>query len=197
MIRINLLPFRTERKKENVRRQVSLFLLSLILVLIVLVYYNFNLSSKIGGLNKKITNTKADLNRYNEINQEIARIKKNLEILRKKMAVIEQLESDRHAPVQLLDTMTQVLMAKRMWFIKLDVKDKKVSINGIALDNKTVADFMVRLQNSGLFSNVNLKTLKRHEVQKSNLKSFAIVCTKKPPQLQKENKNSKPKKVKA
>ena len=197
MIRINLLPFRTERKKENVRRQVSLFLLSLILVLIVLVYYNFNLNSKIVRLNNKITNTKADLNRYNEINQEIAKIKKNLEILRKKMAVIEQLESDRHAPVQLLDTMTQVLMAKRMWFTKLDLKDQRVSINGIALDNKTVADFMVRLQNSGLFSNVNLKTLKRHEVQKSNLKSFAIVCTKKPPQLQKENKNSKPKKVKA
>ena len=197
MIRINLLPFRIERKKENVRRQVSLFLLSLILVLIVLVYYNFNLGSKIDTLDKRIKNTKTELDRYNEINKEIAKIKKNLEILRKKMAVIEQLESDRHAPVQLLDTMTQVLMAKRMWFIKLDVKGQKVSINGIALDNKTVADFMVRLQNSGLFSNVNLKTLKRHEVQKSNLKSFAIVCTKKPPQLQKENKNSKPKKVKA
>lgn len=196
MIRINLLPFRTERKKENVRRQVSLFLLSLILVLIVLVYYNFNLSSKIGKLNKKIANTKTDLNRYNEINQEIARIKKNLELLRKKMAVIEQLESDRHAPVQLMDTLTQVLMAKRMWFTKLEAKDTSVSINGIALDNKTVADFMVRLQNSGLFSNVNLKTLKRQAVQKSNLKSFQIVCTKKPPQLQKANMNSTPKKVK-
>ena len=182
MIRINLLPFRTERKKENVRRQVSLFLLSLALVLIVLVYYNFNLSSKIGKLNQKITNTKTELNRYNEINQEIARIKKNLENLRKKMAVIEQLELDRHAPVQLLDTMTQVLMSKRMWFTKLEVKDKTVSINGIALDNKTVADFMVRLQNCGLFSNVNLKTLKRQLVQKSNLKSFQIICTKVAPQ---------------
>ena len=178
MIRINLLPFRTERKKENVRRQVSLFLLSLILVLIVLVYYNFNLSSKIGKLNKKITNTKTDLNRYNEINQEIARIKNNLEILRKKMAVIEQLESDRHAPVQLMDTITQVLIAKRMWLTKLEVKDKAVNINGIALDNKTVADFMVRLQKCGLFSNVNLKTLKRQEVQQSNLKSFQIIGTK-------------------
>jgi type IV pilus assembly protein PilN len=196
MIRINLLPFRTERKKENIRRQISLFLLSLILVLIVLVYYNFNLSSKIGKLDKKITTTKTDLNRYNEINQEIARIKNNLEILRKKMAVIEQLESDRHAPVQLLDTMTQVLMAKRMWLTKLEVKDQTVSIIGIALDNKTVADFMVRLQNSGMFSSVNLKTLKRQEVQKSNLKSFQIACTKKPLQLQKANKNSTPKKVK-
>ena len=196
MIRINLLPFRTERKKENVRRQVSLFLLSLILVLIVLVYYNFNLSSKIGKLNKKITNTKADLNRYNEINQEIAKIKKNLEILRKKMAVIEQLESDRHAPVQLMDTMTQVLIAKRMWLTKLEVKAKSVSINGIALDNKTVADFMVRLQNSGLFNSVNLKTLKRQEVLKSNLKSFQIVANKKTKQLQKADKKSKSKKAK-
>jgi len=182
MIRINLLPFRTDRKKENVRRQLSLFLLSLILVLIVLVYYNFSLNSRIGKLSNKITTTKTELQRYNEINKEIARIKKNLETLRKKMAVIEQLESDRHAPVRLLDTMTQVLMAKRMWFTKLEVQEKLVRINGIALDNKTVADFMVRLQNCGLFSNVNLKTLKRQLVQKSNLKSFQIICTKVAPQ---------------
>jgi type IV pilus assembly protein PilN len=78
--------------------------------------------------------------------------------------------------------MTQVLMAKRMWFTKLEVQEKLVRINGIALDNKTVADFMVRLQNCGLFSNVNLKTLKRQLVQKSNLKSFQIICTKVAPQ---------------
>jgi type IV pilus assembly protein PilN len=183
MIRINLLPFRADRKKENVRRQVSLFLLSLILVLLVLVYYNFILNSKIGKLNNKISATKAELQRYNEINKEIARIKNNLETLRKKMAVIEKLESDRHAPVQLLDTMTQVLMAKRMWFTKLDVNEKTVDIQGIALDNKTVADFMVRLQNCGLFSSVNLKTLKRQEVRRSNLKSFQIIGTKVSPQM--------------
>ena len=194
MIRINLLPFRTERKKENVRRQVSLFLLSLVLVLVVLVYYNFSLSSKIGKLNNKISATKTDLQRYNEINKEIARIKNNLETLRKKMAVIEKLESDRHAPVRLMDTLTQVLMAKRMWFTKLDVKESTVDIKGIALDNKTVADFMVRLQNSGLFSSVNLNTLKREAVQKTNLKSFEITCTKVSPQIQKAE--STPKKVK-
>ena len=87
MIRINLLPFRTERKKENVRRQASLFLLSLFLVLLVLFYYNFSLNSKIGKLNKKIETTNTELTKYNEINKKIARIKKNLEILRKKMAV--------------------------------------------------------------------------------------------------------------
>ena len=197
MIRINLLPFRTERKKENVRRQVSLFLLSLVLVLVVLVYYNFSLSSKFSRLNGKIKSTKSDLQRYNEINTEIARIKKNLETLRKKMAVIEQLEANRHAPLRLMDTMTQVLVAKRMWFTKLDAKGNTVDIQGIALDNKTVADFMVRLQNSGLFSNVNLKTLKRQEVQKTNLKSFQIRCTNVSPQTKKAESKPTTKKVKA
>jgi type IV pilus assembly protein PilN len=196
MIRINLLPFRAERKKENVRRQLSFFLLSLILVLIVLVYYNFSLSSKIGKLNKTITITKTELNRYEEINKEIARIKKTLENLKKKMAVIDQLEADRHAPVRLLDTMTQVLVTNRMWLVSLDDQEKAVIINGIALDNKTVADFMVGLQNCGLFGNVNLKTVKHQEVQKSKLKGFQIICTKAPPQQPEAEKAKTAKKVK-
>lgn len=198
MIRINLLPFRTERKKENVRRQVSLFLLSLVLVLLVLFYYNFSLNSKIGKLNNKIEATTTELAKYNEINKEIARIKKNLEVLQKKMAVITQLESDRYAPVVLMDTMTQVLVEKRMWFNGLTLGDQTVTITGIALDEKTVADFMVRLQNCGLFSNVELKSVKRTTVEKSNLKSFHIVCTKVPPeQPKKPETQNKLKKVKA
>jgi type IV pilus assembly protein PilN len=198
MIRINLLPFRTERKKENVRRQVSLFLLSLVLVLLVLFYYNFSLNSKIGKLNKRIETANNELKKYNEINKEIARIKKNLEVLQKKMAVIAQLESDRYAPVILMDTMTQVLVAKRMWLTSLSVSDTNVNIEGIALDEKTVADFMVRLQNSGLFNNVVLKSVKRQEVEKSNLKSFQVVCSKvPPPQPEQPPQKRKSRKVKA
>jgi type IV pilus assembly protein PilN len=114
------------------------------------------------------------------------------------MAVIAQLESDRYAPVILMDTMTQVLVSKRMWFTNLSVSDTKVDITGIALDEKTVADFMVRLQDSGLFSNVELKSVKRTQVEKSNLKSFKVVCTKVPPQQPKQpRKKRNTRKVKA
>lgn len=191
MIRINLLPFRADRKKENVRRQVSLFLLSTVLLLIIAFYYNWVLNSRIDKFTKEIKTTNAKLTEYNEINKEIARIKKNLENLRKKMAVIEQLESNRHAPVILMDTMTQVLVAKRMWLNELAVQEKTVKIVGIALDEKTVADFMVRLQNSGLFSHVELKSVKRQTVQKTNLKGFHIMCTKVQPQESKPEDKSK------
>ena len=180
MIRINLLPFRAARKKENIRRQVSIFLLSLILVLCILFVVNYGLGFMVSNLKSDIEKANAELQKYNEINQEIARIKKTLENLQKKMDVINRLELNRHAPVRLLDTFTQMVVSKRMWFTRLEEKDATVKIEGIALDNKTVADFMVRLQGSGLFNNVNLKTLKQKEFEGNNLKSFQINCIKMP-----------------
>jgi type IV pilus assembly protein PilN len=181
MIRINLLPFRAARKKENIRRQVSIFLLSLVFLLILLFYHNWNLGHKIDGLNAKITQTNSELKKYEAINKEIEEIKKKLSNLKQNLAVMDTLEANRFEPTRLMEAMTQVIVPQRMWFTRLDSKDKTVDIKGIALDNKTVADFMVRLEQSGLFSDVNLETLKAQAVQKANLKSFQISCVKKAP----------------
>ena len=168
MIRINLLPFRAARKKENIRRQVSIFVLSLAFLLIVLFYINWSLGNQIDNLNAQIKHAKAELTKYDQINKEIAEIKKKLSNLKKKMTVMEALEANRFEPTRLLETMTQVVVPKRMWFTRMDSKDQRVTINGIALDNKTVADFMVRLEKTGLFSDVDLKTLKQRKVEKKN-----------------------------
>ncbi len=183
MIRINLLPFRTDRKKENIRRQVSIFLLSLAFMLIILFYFNFSLNSKIDKLSSNIKDTKSDLAKFEKINKEIAEIKKKLDNLKKKMAVMNTLEANRFAPIRLMDTMTQAIVPRRMWFTRLQSKGARVSISGVALDNTTVADFMIRLENSGLFEAVALKTLKRRKSTKGStaqFKTFTIVCTKKP-----------------
>ncbi len=180
MIRINLLPFRAARKKENIRRQVSIFMLSLAFMLIIFFYYNSRLGNKVDSLNANIKHTKTELAKYNKINDEIAQIKKKLSNLKKKVAVMKTLEANRFEPTRLLDVMTQVVVPKRMWFTSLESKGDKVKINGTALDNKTVADFMVRLEDCGLFKEVDLKTLKRIKGQVKDLKSFTISCTKKP-----------------
>jgi type IV pilus assembly protein PilN len=179
MIRINLLPFRSNRKKENIRRQLSIFVLSLILAVVAIFGVNFFLGSQIGDLGRRITTTQAELEKYEKINKEIEEIKKKLDNLNKKLAVIRDLEANRYEPVRLLDTLSQVMIDKRMWYTALDMKAELVNISGIAMDDKTVADFMLRLEGSGLFSAVNLKTLKQVEVQKTTVKSFEIACHKK------------------
>jgi type IV pilus assembly protein PilN len=189
-----LLPFRAARKKENVRRQVSIFMLSLAFLLIIFFYYNYRLSNKVDSLNANIKQTKTELVKYTKINTEIAQIKKKLNNLKKKMAVMKTLEANRFEPTRLLDIMTQVVVPKRMWFTRLESRGEKVKINGIALDNKTVADFMVRLEDCGLFKEVNLNTLKRKKAKAADLKSFTISCIKKPligPEPNNKLKNAK------
>ncbi|MFQ5484405.1 MAG: PilN domain-containing protein, partial [Desulfobacterales bacterium] len=55
-----------------------------------------------------------------------------------------------------------------------------VGINGIALYNKTIADFMTRLEGSKLFSSVNLKSIRQQNIKRVNLnlKRFAIISNK-------------------
>ena len=139
---------------------------------------NLLLSSQIDDLNSRMTTAQAELQQYEKINKDIEEMKKKLDTLNKKMAVIRELDTNRYEPVRLMDTLSQVIIEKRMWYTALDIKSDLININGIAMDDKTVADFMLRLEGSGWFSAVNLKTLKQIELQKTTLKSFEISCQK-------------------
>ena len=195
MIKINLLPFRTARKKENVRRQLSILFFSLFLVFMLLIYYNIKLSGQVKEIKSKVETAKTENAKYEKINNEINEIKAKLEILNTKMDVIKTLESNRYEPVRLMDAMTSLVVPKRMWFVNLDGRGNTVNISGVAIDNQTVADFMTRLERSKLFETVNLKTLKQN-VDKSKtskcstFKSFDISCSK---PLKKEKKEEKKK----
>jgi type IV pilus assembly protein PilN len=176
MIRINLLPFRAARKKENVRRQVSIFLLSFILIIIAVFYYNNWLSNHIKKLEARNQETTKQIAKYDKINKEIAQIKNTLNSLKKKIQVIETLDSGRKNAVNLLESMTEMIIEERMWFTVLSVNGNSISLGGIALDERTIADFMKRLETKGGYANVTLKSLQRKEIKgKSlNLKSFNL-----------------------
>lgn len=176
MIRINLLPFRTARKKQNVRRQLAYIFLSFLLVLAALTLYDFSLGNKIDSLSGKIEATKKQVEKYRRDAREVDEIRKKLATLKKKTEVINNLENNRQWPVRLMDTMTQVIVPQRMWLTRLAVKSLGLDLDGVAIDNKTVADFMTRLEKTGIFSNVALRKLERKTIGSSNLKQFQIYC---------------------
>jgi type IV pilus assembly protein PilN len=192
MIRINLLPYRESRKKESILRQINTFLAVFFIVFVILLYYNIWLGKKIDDLNTKIKNTKIMLTQAETQSKKVDQIKKELEKLGHKTDVIKSIEKNRRAPVILLENMTKMVAentsiltpdtladndnkpVKRLWFKSFDASGGKVNIKGIALDNKTIADFMSRLEESKLYNNVNLKTIKQQKVDKLNLKHFEI-----------------------
>lgn len=191
MIHINLLPFRAARKKENVRRQVTIALLTVIFVVTAMAYYHVGLNNTIDEWTAKNANIKLELLKFEQKAKKVDKIKNALKNLRKKIEIIKNLETKRKLAVSLLDQMTQMVVAnvpnaesesndtkpvKRLWFTRLQSNSKTITINGIALDNKTVADFMTRLETSKFFENVNLTTLQQKRINKLDLKNFVITC---------------------
>ena len=176
MIRINLLPYRAARKKENIRIQVNIFFGSLIIALGIIFLANTYLSGRIDKLNNEITSTKQQVAKYEEINKEIAEIKNKLDVLERKIQVINSLERDRKAPVENLDSLYNLVVEKRMWYTQIEEKGDDVKVSGIAVDNQTVADYMTRLEKSDRYTNVRLSAIKQHKLQNQdlNLKQFDI-----------------------
>ena len=198
MIKINLIPFRAARRKENIRRQISVFLLSLLFISVVLVYYNTTLGSKISELESNIASTKKQLTATQKKARQVDQIKKKLNLLQRKTRVIRNLELNRKEPVKMLDAMTQLIVPERMWITSFKNQGRRINLNGIALDNQTVADFMTRMERSKLFSSINLKKVNRKRIGKNNLKSFAITANKRVTKAKKPRKKAskKPKKQK-
>ena len=191
MIRINLLPFRAARKKENIRRQISVFFLSFFLMLAVLIYYNIHLGGKIKNLKTDVDTTKKEVAKFQKITKQIEEIKQKLAILEKKTEVIRKLETNRFESVEMLENMSGKIIANRMWFTSFNDRPKNVQIDGIALDNKTVADFMTRLEGTGLFGSVRLQTIQKHLVKGSGLKKFSITCSKPEPNEPKKDQKKR------
>ena len=184
MIRINLLPFRAARKKENIRKQVSVFFLCLMLIMIVLVWVHFYLGSKQTRLTANVTDTKKELALYKKKNEEIKEIRKKLQDLEMRQNVIKDLEKQRFLPVHILDELTDEIVAERMWLTRLKIGGNQMDVDGIALDNNTVAKFITNLEGmsalndpkSPMYEKVRLNKLQQERIRNINMKSFQITA---------------------
>lgn len=182
MIKINLLPFRVARSRENIRRQLSIFLLLFVFVCLVLLLLYMKKASRVAELQGQVATVDVELVKYKKIGDEIEDIQKKLEVLKKKMAVIDRLEDDRFEPVTLLVGISEAVVKGRMWIDSLTDSGATVKISGVAMDEKTVADFMTQLEKSNLFSGVALGTLKKKTFKDNiDFKTFELLCAKKNP----------------
>ena len=178
MIRINLLPYLAARKKENIRKQISVFTGSIILVLAALFYYYTFTQDKIDTMEARLKSVKQEIKQYKKKAERVNQIKEQLETVDKKYEIILSLKERRRKPLKLLDSMTGLVVPERMWLSEMASDRKSVKLSGTAFDNKTVADFMTNLENSNLFGEVNLESLKLENLKDIKVKSFNLTCSK-------------------
>ena len=178
MIKINLLPFRAARKKENIRRQISIYVLSIVCLVLLMGFFFLNLNRKVTALNNDRTAKKKELATYAETTKKIKELKKKIAEIRAKLDVIKDLESKKTGPVLLLDELSVAVPKEKLWLTSLDERKGILTLKGTAMDNDTVALFMTNLEKSEHILSVDLqstklKTLKQHKL---SVIDFDLTC---------------------
>ncbi|MFP4444690.1 MAG: PilN domain-containing protein [Desulfosudaceae bacterium] len=178
MIKTNLLPYRAARRKENIRRQLSVFVLFFIFIAMGLFYYRLHLSNKIDTLDDQLKAVKTELKGFQDQVKEVDEIKAKLSVLDQKLGVMDDLNKGREEPVVLLQKLVDLTVKNQMWITSMSEAGDQISLNGIAMDNKTVAMFMSRIEKDEFFSGVELKSLVLVNREGLKLKQFNLTCSK-------------------
>jgi len=178
MIRINLLPFRAARTKENIKRQISIYVLTLVFVFAVMLLVFLQLNGRLRAVRAEKDTAQRQLATYAQTTKKINLLKKQINEIRSKLNVIRDLEKKKTGPVRLLDEIAEAVPKNRLWLRSLDEKKGTLMLRGTAMDNETVALFMTNLEKAEHITTVDLRstTLKYLDKYKLNVVDFDLDC---------------------
>jgi len=176
MIKINLLKARKEKgKKFGVRKEMIIFIFSMVVLLALLGIVQWIMSGEKEKTFVQISNTKKEIDYYKSLTTEVNKAKEQQRILQEKLNVINLLKKEKASPAKVLDELC-IDKPEKIYFESVKKDGSKLGIEGVALDDETVANFMTNLRKSRLFRNVDLIVSEKTEVSKISLKKFILSC---------------------
>lgn len=156
MIEINLLPHRESRRLADLRQSVALLALGLVIAGGGIFFAASSVSGELERAQTNVRQLEAAIELFKPQQEQVASFKKQRNQLEDKLDVIKSLAEARTGPVKLFDELAD-LAPERLWLKSLSTKGGQVTLEGSSLDTGIVADFLRSLNESKLFSNVDLK----------------------------------------
>lgn len=178
MIRINLLPFRAARKRENIRRQIGIYIAIVVIVIAAIVLYSQRLFSDLSQKVEEKNKINAELGKYQRTLTIMKQLEKQIKEINAKLDVIKTLEEGKTGPVLLLDELAMAVPKDKLWLTSLTEREGILSLTGTAMDNATVALFMKNLENQKHITSVELQSARIKDLPKYRLKvsDFSLQC---------------------
>jgi len=176
MIKINLLPYKEERKREAMIRQIVTLSASVIIFILIVGTIHFYMTMTLNGLEKDVAASKKKLAELTKITGDLEKFKKDKALVEKKIAIIDSLEKGRTGPLRLLDEFATRVPEGRMWLITIEESGASLTVEGMAKDNPTIAFFMKTLEESPYIESVDLVSSKQETVSEVSLMRFRLSC---------------------
>jgi type IV pilus assembly protein PilN len=173
MIRINLLPVREARRKQDVQQQLLLLGAALAASLVATVLFHWHTSRQIAGAEERIVQLQTQIDEFKPQLARVDEYRTKKADIEKKLGVIRQLDRSRSGPVHVLDELA-THAPQRLWLTDLEASKGSIKLKGMSLDNEVIASFLTALNDSPYFENVELKETKLSERDGLKLNAFEM-----------------------
>lgn len=170
MIQVNLIPVRAQKRRETVRQFISAYFLSIVLLLAVMGYLWLSLRNEVKSLERRSTQLSNEINQYAKYDSMLKELKEKKAIIDKKRSIIKDLQNDRDRVVRILALLSVELPADKIWFERLTISSNSISLNGVALSNEAIAEFMRNLESSPYTVKGTVNLVLSKQVSKTNMK---------------------------
>ena len=175
MIRINLLPVREAQKRAKFFTQMAVALVALGVVLVGCFGLYFFKATQIARKKTEIQAAQTEINHLKKAIGEVANFKNKQKELQGKLDVLSQLKDKKNGPIHLLDDLVTILPAK-LWIESFKESGGRINIEGVGLNEETVATFMKDLESSPYYKDVELKVTKQIKQKELKLQKFSVAC---------------------
>lgn len=167
MAHINLLPWREERRKEQLRQFLTMLGLSVVLMLLVILAVHLQYSRMISAQESRNNFLKSEIASVEKQIREINNISKEKKRLLARMEVIQQLQRNRPGIVHLFEEMVKVI-PEGAHITSLTQNGKNLTINGIAQSNARVSAYMRNIDGSPWLTKPQLNIIEKKGAKKTN-----------------------------
>ena len=163
-----------DMRKEALKR----ILVILIPTIGLYIYQTQNIPGKQAELSSK-QQVLTELQSYNEKQAasvaEIKKFKEDEAIIEARISALDKISKDRSREIRVLDLL-QGVIPEKAWLTRIQLNPEKVIIQGMAVSDYEVSQFLESLTKSVFLMDVNLVSSAESVVDGVNLKKFEISC---------------------
>lgn len=177
MIRINLLPGpkgRQAKPQYDVRAQALLGVGLVVITLAGCWWYSAALDTEIEAKQAEKQDKEKQVAQLKEQVKQVADFEQRKKILEDKNRIIDQLEKSRVGPVKVLDHVSQSLEPLKLWLVRVGVNGQSIELEGRAMTNDDVVEFVNNLRRTDYFMNIDLQESKAATESQVNVYQFKL-----------------------
>jgi type IV pilus assembly protein PilN len=173
MARVNLLPWREERRNQRKTDYLTVVGVCAVIALLVWGAVHWHFNERIDYQKSRNDFLQAEISKLDKKIQQIRELDKEKERLLARMKAIETLQTSRPIIVHIFDELVDSL-PEGVYLKEISQTGAKITIKGVAQSNARVSNYMRNVENSDWLKNPNLNIIQTASEDGRRIASFTL-----------------------